>query len=182
MSTPHALDKPSAWVTRWLAAAAAAGAALDVASGSGRHARLLATRGLDVVAVDRDAAALASLDGVPRVSTRIADLEGAGWPFAAGSFDVVVVTNYLHRPLFPALAAALRPGGLLVYETFMAGNERYGRPSNPHFLLRRCELLDAFSPFLAVLGFEQGTVASPKPAVVQRLAAFRGDPASVVLP
>jgi SAM-dependent methyltransferase len=169
-------------VSRWLAAAPRSGTALDLASGAGRHARLLASRGLDVVAVDRDASALALLEGVPRVTTCVADLEGAAWPFAPDSFDVVVVTNYLHRPLFPSLAAALRPDGLLVYETFMVGNERYGRPSNPEFLLRPGELLQAFPPVIAVLGFEQGVVATPKPAVVQRLAAVRGAPGATALP
>jgi len=182
VSLHNALDTPSAWVSRWLAVAPRSGKALDVASGAGRHARLLASRGLDVVAVDRDAGALALLDGAPRVTTCIADLEGAAWPFAPASFDVVVVANYLHRPLFPSIAAALRPEGLLIYETFMVGNERYGRPSNPEFLLRPGELLKAFLPALAVLGFEQGMVATPKPAVVQRLAAVRGAPGATALP
>ena len=182
LNPSHTLDAPSAWVSRWTTLAPSPGSAIDVASGIGRNARLLAARGLDVVAVDRDEAALATLAGVARVTARVADLEAAPWPFVPESFDVVVVTNYLHRPLFPALAAALRPGGLLIYETFMIGNERYGRPSNPSFLLRPGELLDAFSSALAVLGFEQGTVAVPKPAVIQRLAAVRGDASGVALP
>ncbi|MCU0803696.1 MAG: class I SAM-dependent methyltransferase [Burkholderiales bacterium] len=178
----HGLEAPSAWVSRWVSLAPTSGTALDVASGAGRHARLLAARGLDVTAVDRDAGALALLDDVGRVTTHVADLEGTPWPFAPGSFDVVVVTNYLHRPLFPSLAAALRAGGLLVYETFMQGNERYGRPSNPEFLLRQDELFRAFSPVLTVLGFEQGTVRTPKPGVVQRLAAVHGAPGSIAPP
>lgn len=178
----HGLEAPSAWVRRWAALAPATGTALDVASGAGRHARLLAAKGLDVTAVDRDEAALATLSGAPRITTRVADLEGSAWPFPAASFDVVVVTNYLHRPLWPSLAAALRPNGLLIYETFMLGNERYGRPSNPDFLLRPGELLDAFLPMLAVLGFEQGAVAAPRRAVIQRLAALRGDPRTAALP
>jgi SAM-dependent methyltransferase len=182
LTTHPALDAPSAWVSRWLALAPPSGRALDVAAGSGRHARLLAARGLDVVAVDRDAGALASLSGVPRVTVCVSDLEGTAWPFEPASFDVVVVVNYLHRPLFPPLSAALRPSGLLIYETFMVGNERYGRPSNPDFLLRPGELIEAFSSVLGVLGFEQGVVAAPKRSVVQRLAARRGDPGVTALP
>jgi SAM-dependent methyltransferase len=100
-----------------------------------------------------------------------ADLEGGPWPFAGAHFDAVIVANYLYRPLFEPLAAALRPEGVLLYETFMVGNERYGRPSNPDFLLRSNELLEAFSPRLQVVAFEQGYVARPKPALVQRLCA-----------
>ena len=116
----------STWVARFAAAIKASGAALDLACGSGRHARYLAELGLQVEAVDRDAAALAQLEGVPRVTTRCADLEAGAWPYAGCTFDAIVVTNYLHRPLFPLLAAALAPGGVLIYETFRLGNESYG--------------------------------------------------------
>ena len=102
-----------------------------------------------------------------------ADLEDGGpWPLSGERFQGIVVTNYLHRPLFPVLADSLAPGGALLYETFMLGNERYGRPSNPEFLLRPGELLDAFKD-LRVIGFEQGYAARPKPAVLQRLCAQR---------
>ena len=103
-----------------------------------------------------------------------ADLEkGNPWPFAGQRFAAIVVTNYLHRPLFPHLAAALEEGGVLIYETFMIGNEKFGRPSNPEFLLRPGELLEAFAE-LDVAGFEQGRVERPKPAMIQRLCALRG--------
>jgi len=103
-----------------------------------------------------------------------ADLEGGNpWPLGERRFAAIVVANYLHRPLFPAIEAALEEGGLLIYETFMAGNERYGRPSNPAYLLQPGELLKAFSGLSAV-AFEQGLVERPKPAVVQRLFAVRG--------
>jgi SAM-dependent methyltransferase len=145
------------------------GPVLDVACGGGRHARFFVQRGLEVVAVDRDAQAFSG-------SIRFvkADLEdGSPWPFAGQRFAAVVVTNYLHRPLFPRLVEALEAEGVLIYETFMAGNERYGRPSNPDFLLRPGELLDAFGA-LTIVAFEQGMVERPKKAVVQRLCAVRG--------
>lgn len=162
----HATDAPSAWVLRW-APLIARGPVLDVACGSGRHALWLAARGLDVVAVDRERQVLAGLRFVQ------ADLEGGRpWPFPGERFGGVVVSNYLHRPLFPVLRAALAAGGILIYETFMAGNERFGRPSNPEFLLRPGELLEAFGG-LRILAFEQGRARRPKPAVVQRLCAVR---------
>ena len=147
---------------------------LDLACGTGRHARFLAARGCSVLAVDRDADAIAMLAAVAGVFTRTADLEGAAWPFAPSSFDAVVVANYLHRPLFGPIVDALRPGGVLVYETFMVGNERFGRPSNPHFLLRPGELLEAVQGQLEVVAFEQGEVGTPRPAVVQRICALKG--------
>jgi hypothetical protein len=108
---------------------------------------------------------------VPGVTVRQADLEGGPWPYADRRFAGIVVCNYLHRPLFPRLIAALADGGVLIYETFMAGNERFGRPSNPEFLLRPDELLEVFGNQLRVVAFEQGEVVLPKPAVVQRLCA-----------
>jgi len=130
-----------------------------------------------VTAVDVDPACGQSLADVPGVEFRQADLESAPWPFAAASFDAIVVVHYLHRPLLPLLAAALAPGGLLIYETFALGNERYGRPRNPDFLLRPRELLDTYAD-LRVLAFEDGLVAGEPPAMVQRLAAVRLEPRS----
>jgi SAM-dependent methyltransferase len=174
MQSSHEIQSPSAWVVRWAPLVRPGGDVLDLACGSGRHARHFAARGCRVLAVDRDEAALAALAGVTGVVTRVADLEGAPWPFATSSFDAIVVANYLHRPLFGHIVAALRPGGVLVYETFMAGNERFGKPSNPHFLLRPGELLELVQGWLEVVAFEQGTVEAPRPAVVQRLCAVRG--------
>ncbi len=155
---------PSAWVRRW-APRVAAGKALDLACGGGRHARLLLEQGLEVVALDREP------QHIPGARFVRADLEdGSPWPLPGERFQAVVVTNYLHRPLFPRLAEALAPGGLLIYETFLLGNERLGKPSNPDFLLRPGELLAAFRG-LQVLGFEEGFVADPKPAMIQRLCA-----------
>jgi SAM-dependent methyltransferase len=157
------------------------GAVLDLACGGGRHARFLASRGHPVTAVDRDGAALGPLAHVARVTPIQADLEAGPWPLDGRRFDAVVVTSYLHRPLFPAIEAALAEGGLLLYETFMRGNERHGRPSNPDFLLAPGELLAAF-PGLAVVAFEQGEVAAPRAAVVQRLCAVRGPAGVTSLP
>ncbi len=145
---------------------------LDIAAGSGRHTKLLLDRGFRVRAVDRDVTALSTLAG-PRCTVEQVDLETGGpWPLECG-YDGIVVTNYLHRPLFPEIAGALAPGGGVIYETFALGNERFGRPSNPEFLLRPGELLDAFAS-LTVVAFEQGEIASPRPAVVQRIAAVNG--------
>lgn len=168
----HDVVAPSAWVVRWAERLPAGGRVLDVASGNGRHARFLAGRGHPVEAVDRDPAALSSLTGVPGVSTRCADLETGLWPYGGEQFAGVVVVNYLHRPLFPRLLAALAPAGVLIYETFAAGNERYGRPSNPAFLLKPGELLDVVRGTLRVVAFEDLFVSEPRPAMVQRLCAI----------
>jgi SAM-dependent methyltransferase len=173
MSRPaHEIDSPSSWVCRWAGLIRPGGRVLDVACGHGRHLRYLRSLGLTVVGVDRDEAALGALEGVGGIEIHVADIEAGPWPFASGSFDAVVVVNYLHRLLFPTLIDALRPGGVLIYETFALGNERYGRPSNPDFLLQPNELLSRAKP-LSVLAFEQGLVAVPKPAVIQRICAVR---------
>ncbi len=173
-------DAPSEWVVRWTARLSSGTSALDVACGSGRHARLLAGRGCRVTAVDRDPAAAQALANEPNVEFVQADLEADEWPLGNRTFDAIVVTNYLHRPLFAALTRALAPGGLLVYETFAAGNAAFGRPSNPDYLLRPRELLDAFGADMRLLGFEDGFTTQPKPAMVQRIAARNGDVAAVL--
>lgn len=159
-------------MVRW-AALVKHGPVLDMASGAGRHARFFAERNLAVVAVDRQR------QSIPGVKFVQADLEdGSPWPFAGQRFGGIVVTNYLHRPLLPVLAGALAEGGVLIYETFMAGHERYGRPSNPNFLLRPGELLQAFAA-LTVVAFEQGDTGK---SVVQRLCAIRGAANGVRIP
>jgi len=166
-------EAASPWVLRFAARVPPGSRVLDVACGRGRHARLFAGQGCVVDAVDIDAEAGASLGQVPGVRFLRADLEGGPWPFAGRRFDAIVVTHYLHRPLFPLLAQSLAPGGVLIYETFMSGHERFGRPTNPDFLLRPRELLDVFGPLLAVLAFEEGVVSLPRPARVSRLCAVR---------
>jgi SAM-dependent methyltransferase len=166
---------PSAWVRRFAPLIPAGGSVLDVACGVGRHARWLAAEGYRVEAVDRDAQATAALQGSSGITTRVADLENDPWPYQPSSFDGVVVTNYLHRPCFDALIDALKRGGVLIYETFMVGNEALGKPSNPDFLLRPGELLDRIGARLTVVAFEQGRVDSPKPAFVQRICALAGE-------
>ncbi len=167
-------DEPSAWVRRFSALIPAGGAVLDVACGGGRHARFLASQGYLVEAVDRDAEALARLEGIPGVTARCANLEGGPWPYYGYVFDGIVVANYLHRPLIPHLARALGEGGVMIYETFMVGNEKFGKPSNPAHLLRAGELLELLGKRFAVVAFEQGEVSRPWPAVVQRICVRRG--------
>lgn len=152
----------------------AGGMVLDLACGSGRHARLLAAQGHPVLAVDRDAEALSALADCPGVETLVADLEGADWPLTGRQFAGVVVTNYLWRPRLPEVCALLASGGVLIYETFMVGNEAYGKPSNPDFLLRSQELRAlAAAAGLREIAFEEGYVATPKPALRQAICAVR---------
>ena len=172
-AAPVAMEDPSAWVCRFAPRIRAGGSVLDVACGGGRHARCLAARGLAVLAADIDAAALAGLAGIEGVQTLLADLEGAPWPFSGWRFDAVVVTRYLQRPLLGAMVDALAPGGVLIYETFAAGNEQFGRPRNPEFLLQPGELLELVRGRLRVIAFEDIYVELPKPAMVQRICAVR---------
>jgi SAM-dependent methyltransferase len=184
----HGLGEPSPWVRDWAHLVAAGGAVLDVASGAGRHARLFASLGHPVTAIDRDAAALDALRDEPLVTPLEADLEGAAWPLPADAkFAAVVVTNYLHRPLFAQLLRALAPGGVLVYETFAQGNESVGKPSNPAFLLAPGELLERVRGQLRVVAFQDGFLAQPRPAYVQRICAIleaerSDDPAQAASP
>ena len=170
----HTLQPPSPWVMRFAKLIRVGGTVLDLAAGHGRHARALAETGLAVQAADRDAAALAALRRIAGVQVHAADLEAGPWPFAGAAFDAIVVTNYLWRPLLPDLAASLAPDGVLIYETFGVGNEKFGKPSNPAFLLRNGELLEfARNSALAVVAFESGLVARPGPAVIERICVRR---------
>lgn len=165
---------PSIWVRRFARLITVDGHVLDVACGTGRHAHLLAEMGYSVQAVDNDPVGLNALQDVPNITTRRVDLEGGDWPYGRACFDGVVVTNYLHRPRFDALLDTLKPGGVLIYETFMAGNETLGKPSNPDYLLRPGELLDRARGRATVVAFEQGRVNYPKPAFIQRICAVNG--------
>ncbi len=166
----HDSLEPSDWVRRW-APLVTRGPVLDVASGAGRHARLFTQGNIPVIAVDR--APQAMPEGITFVQ---ADLEeGSPWPFEGKRFGGIVVANYLYRPLLPVLAQSLAEGGVLIYETFMVGNEKFGKPSNPDFLLRPGELLQAFAG-LTIAGFEQGRTDK---AVVQRICVIRAEAGSV---
>lgn len=181
MTNHPAMAEPSAWVTRWAGLVPAGGPVLDVACGNGRHARYFAGRGHPVEAVDRDADALSLISGVTGVQTRCADLEKAPWPYAGEEFAGIVVANYLHRPLFPSLLSSLGDGGVLIYETFARGNERFGRPSNPDYLLRPGELLEICRGRLRVIAYEDVTISEPKSAVVQRICAVRDMQISILM-
>jgi len=163
----HVSLPPSPWVTRWSAEIPRPGTVLDLACGAGRHARWLHAQGFDVAAVDRDIAAFGTPP--PGVALLQADLEAGPWPYPGRRFAGIVVTNYLHRPLFPVLLEALAPEGVLIYETFAAGNERFGNPSNPDFLLNPGELLDVVAGQLRVLAYEDLQIDTPKPAIIQRI-------------
>lgn len=179
MSMHFLQDQPSDWVKRF-ASLVPAGLVLDLACGGGRHARLFASLGHPVLAVDRDITAIA-VSGITGISTQVFDLErdqadqDPGWPLQRARYAGIVVTNYLHRPLLQPLRESLAPGGVLIYETFAQGNGEFGKPSNPSFLLAPGELLATFvgQPDYRVIAFEDGYVAVPKPALVQRICVKR---------
>ena len=176
-SARHAELEASPWIRRWSHLVAPAGRVLDVACGTGRHVRWFAQRGCRVTGVDRDALALQALEETAEAV--VADIEHGPWPFAGRRFDAVVVTNYLWRDLLPTLVASVAEGGVLIYETFSAGNETVGRPSNPAFLLRPGELLASARDLHVVAfedGFEGGFDATPG-RFVQRIVAVREVPA-----
>jgi SAM-dependent methyltransferase len=171
----RAESAPSPWVERFIGLIRPGGLVLDLAAGKGRHTALLLARGLNVVAVDRDADALRTAFGAyPACRVVELDLEDGGpWRLGQG-YDGIVAANYLHRPLLPMLAASLAPGGVLIYETFMRGQERFGKPSNPDFLLEPNELRLAYAGTLELIAFEEGVFQEPRPATLQRIAARKG--------
>ena len=169
MSALHGTEAPSAWVQRWAHLVPAAGEVLDVACGQGRHMRWFARLGHPVVGVDRAAEAIASVTSLGEALA--ADIENGPWPFLGRRFAGVVVTNYLWRALLPTLVDSLAPGGVLLYETFAAGNETVGKPSRPDFLLQAGELLRACGQ-LRVVAYEDGFLEAPQ-RFVQRIAAVR---------
>lgn len=182
MTNPlHGSEPVSSWVARWSHLVKPQGSVLDVACGRGRHAKWFYERNHAVALVDRAQDAIDSI-AIPdhRCEKVVADIENGPWPFAGRQFDAVVVTNYLWRPLIPSLLANLALGGVLIYETFTAGNETVGKPSRPDFLLRPGELL-AFCSELRIVAFEDGFEAGPAgelPRFVQRIAAVRQAQAS----
>jgi SAM-dependent methyltransferase len=170
---PHDAEAPADWVRRWAPLVRPGGPVLDLACGAGRHTRLFHRRGHPVTALDIDLSRLGDLLGLAGIETIAADLEAGPWPLAGRRFAGLVVANYLWRPLFPHLSAALEPGGVLIYQTFAEGNERFGKPSNPDYLLAPGELLELARGTFEVIAYEHGPVDRPRKAVIQRIAAVR---------
>jgi SAM-dependent methyltransferase len=162
---------PSPWVAQWAGLVPPVASVLDIAAGGGRHTLFFAGRGHKVTALDRDASLIMGGAGVEAMQTDLED--GSPWPLPGRKFGAVIVTNYLHRPLMPVLLESLEPGGILIYETFMVGNERFGKPSNPNFLLKDGELLDLVRGRFSVVAYEARMISEPKMAMVQRIAARR---------
>ncbi|MCB5187525.1 class I SAM-dependent methyltransferase [Methylobacillus caricis] len=166
--------QPSSWVMRHSAHIRPEGSVLDLASGTGRNARWLASQGFQVEAADKDESALYGMREVANIAIRHVDLENGEWSYADSRFDAIVVCRYLYRPLLPLLNHSLASGGVLIYETFMQGHEAFGRPSNPDFLLAPNELLHVFQPVFRVMAYEEGMLQSaPDPAVLQRIVAIK---------
>ena len=168
----HGTEAPSSWVQRWTHLIPPHATALDLACGAGRHMRWRKAQGLQVTGVDRSPEAIAACAGLGELIC--ADIENGPWPLPGRQFGAVVVTNYLWRPLLPAVLASLAPGGVLIYETFAQGHETVGRPSRADFLLRPGELLQAFGA-LRTVAYEAGYLENPA-RFVQRIAAVRETP------
>ena len=165
---------PSIWVERFADSVPDGGSVLDLACGAGRHGRIFLKRGHEVAFVDIDTQALGDIAARPRAEIITADLEiGGKWPLGARRFDAVIVTNYLWRPVLRDIVAAVAPGGILIYETFAVGNEAFGRPRNPDYLLRSGELLETIRGHLKVLAYEQCLQERPSRRVVQHIVAVR---------
>lgn len=176
------LSPPSPWIERFLPLVAPGGRVLDVACGSGRHVLAAARHGLSVTGIDRDISRARSVSGLPGVELIESDLEdGSPWPFGPASFEAVIVANYLWRPLLPDIVATLNSPGVLIYETFAIGNERYGRPSNPDFLLRPGELIDAVYGKLVPVCYEHARLQEPD-RIVQRICALGPDHEGLSMP
>lgn len=176
MTSAHeVIANASPWVRRFAPLIPRTGVVLDLACGSGRHSELIASLGHEVLAVDRDALALKALHH-PSIKSQCLDLEGDQWPLLGSEFSAIVVTNYLYRPYLDQLPKMLQKDGILIYETFAVGNGDFGKPSNPNFLLNTGELL-AFAAHhaLRVVAYEDIYVDQPKPAMVQRLCAVKGE-------
>ncbi len=164
-------NSPSRWVIRWSSLLKPGTKILDLACGRGRNSLFLASLGHNVVAVDRDATKLSDIPDRPEITTLCEDLESGVWPLVGWKFGGIIVTNYLYRPMLPDLIKNLESGGILIYETFAQGNQVFGRPSNPDYLLFPYELLDMLRDKLHIIGFEQGRVDLPSSAILQRVCA-----------
>jgi SAM-dependent methyltransferase len=164
-------NEPNEWVCRYAELIPETGPVLDLACGNGRHARMLAGMGHQVLAVDRDLAHARDQATHPHIRLLEAELEAPDWPLAGKCFAGIVVANYLYRPHLPELIKNLQDDGVLIYTTFAAGNEKFGRPRNPDFLLQPDELQRVFGAQLEVIDYEQLTTPGPKIAVRQQICA-----------
>lgn len=173
MKIKRQLELPSPWVTKHGLLIREGGHVLDLACGVGRHAIWLAEKGYQVDAVDCNQQLLAELEGIPNITTIWADIEAGEWPSNGNHYDGIIVSRYLYRQILEVLAKLLKLGGVLIYETFMVGNERYGKPSNPDYLLLQDELNMVYSPLLHIHAFEQGEAGSPARSVMQRICATK---------
>ena len=172
MNTSNTRSPASPWVQGHCELVPAGGPVLDLACGDGRNGRLFLSRGHPLVMLDRDVSKVADMGSSEAVEIIEADLEdGSPWPLPGRTFAGVVVTNYLYRPILSQIVASVAAGGLLIYETFAVGNEQFGRPSNPDFLLTPKELLDVVRPRLRVIAYEELELEAPRPAMVQRVVA-----------
>lgn len=168
--------QPSPWVIKYADLIPAGAKVLDLACGNGRHSRFFIKKLCTVTAVDIDTRPLDELSKNPNCNVIRADLEFHDEWILATDFDAIIVTNYLHRPLFRYLPRALAPNGILIYQTFMVGNEVYGKPSNPHYLLAKNELKTVLDEHLEIIEFSQGFRAEPKEAVTQQICARLASP------
>lgn len=164
---------PSSWLSSHAGKIKAGGKVLDLAAGSGRNAKWLASQGYQVEAVDINETALAELQGIQTIHTTVSDIENTEWLYGEEEFDAILVCRYLHRPLFPKIKQSLKAGGVLIYETFMLGQEQYGRPSNPNFLLEPGELQRICKAGYLVEAFEEGLLEIAPPAMLQRICAIK---------
>ena len=173
MERQQLLSQPSPWVIKYATLIRENGLVLDLACGSGRHAVWLAEEGYKVDAVDSNPIIVEGMKDINNINVIISDIESGNWPSNNQRYDGVVVSRYLHRPILKTLPELLNSGGVLIYETFMTGNERYGKPSNPDYLLLQDELNLTYSPLLHIHAFEQGEFGSPVSAVIQRICATK---------
>ncbi len=163
--------QPSPWVERFYCGIKANGHVLDIACGAGRHFPLGIASAKRTTGIDRDLSKAARFKGLPGIQLIEADLEGGSpLPFRGSRYDGVIVTNYLWRPILPDVVAAVAPDGILIYETFGIGQEAFGRPSNPDFLLQPGELMAAVEGRLRIVAYEHATLRQPE-RIVQRIAA-----------
>jgi SAM-dependent methyltransferase len=184
----HGTENVSPWVARWSSSVprdVAEGSVLDVACGAGRHALHFLRQKHPVSAIDISELAINTIANTLNSEERKlcqliqADIENAPWPLAGKQFAGVIVTNYLWRPLLPTLLQSVAVGGVLIYETFCAGNETVGKPSRPDFLLQPGELLSVCSTAgLRVIAYEDGFLSAPD-RFMQRIACVREKSASI---